>query len=226
MDIIAAIDHATGCHHCGGPLDGSPSDDFCSQTCQAAWQAARTEPLIGYREPWDLVLADYDDVPRRWVPGREIGTVDGDVLVLSAPPEDYRPLRLPDLTGLFAVVNEAWVAMADVWATIAAWGDEINWDTIRWHGLSPAEQPGPDEVVLPNALSPATFDLAATDEPTPDGVGRVEPDTLHAVWQAALPEPVTMPTAARDRALAEHRRSTGPARRPRPPRAITPRSSR
>lgn len=54
MDIIAAIDTATGCQHCGGPLGDSPSDDFCSPEHQAAWLAARTVPLTDHDEPEDL----------------------------------------------------------------------------------------------------------------------------------------------------------------------------
>ncbi|MFC6090856.1 hypothetical protein [Saccharothrix lopnurensis] len=53
-DIIAAIDAATGCQQCTGPLGDSPSADFCSATCQADWSAARTTPLDGYVEPDDL----------------------------------------------------------------------------------------------------------------------------------------------------------------------------
>lgn len=52
MDIVAAIDQAIGCEQCGRPLDDSPSDLWCSEGCQQAWQSARTTPLTGYREPW------------------------------------------------------------------------------------------------------------------------------------------------------------------------------
>ncbi|CRK59057.1 hypothetical protein [Alloactinosynnema sp. L-07] len=53
-DIVDLIDAAIGCQHCGGTLDGSPSGDFCSPDCQQGWHAARTDPLVGYREPYDL----------------------------------------------------------------------------------------------------------------------------------------------------------------------------
>jgi len=33
-----------GCAHCGGPLGGSPSPDFCSEGCQAAWRHDQTTP--------------------------------------------------------------------------------------------------------------------------------------------------------------------------------------
>jgi len=48
---LAAIDAATGCQQCEGPLGDSPSDSFCSAECQDAWFAARSEPLVDYREP-------------------------------------------------------------------------------------------------------------------------------------------------------------------------------
>jgi hypothetical protein len=41
VDIIDAIDSATGCQQCGKDLSGSVSDDFCSEECQRAWSAAR-----------------------------------------------------------------------------------------------------------------------------------------------------------------------------------------
>jgi hypothetical protein len=53
QDTLAAIDAATGCQWCQGSLGKSPSRDFCSQDCQEAWHASRTERLTGYREPWD-----------------------------------------------------------------------------------------------------------------------------------------------------------------------------
>jgi hypothetical protein len=35
---VAAIDAATGCQHCGGPLGTSPSTDFCAEDCQTLWR--------------------------------------------------------------------------------------------------------------------------------------------------------------------------------------------
>ncbi len=40
-DIIATIDEALGCHECGGPLDGSVDQDFCSERCHRAWHGRR-----------------------------------------------------------------------------------------------------------------------------------------------------------------------------------------
>lgn len=50
-DFIAELDAAIGCQQCGSPLGDSPSDDFCTPDCQAAWSAARTAPLASYSEP-------------------------------------------------------------------------------------------------------------------------------------------------------------------------------
>lgn len=53
-DLIGEIDAAIGCQQCGGHLGASPSNDFCSPRCQAAWSAARVQPLTNYVEPYDL----------------------------------------------------------------------------------------------------------------------------------------------------------------------------
>ncbi|HEX3782727.1 MAG TPA: hypothetical protein VHX38_23930 [Pseudonocardiaceae bacterium] len=58
-DILDLIDQATSepaarCWHCREPVGGSVSDDFCTQECQTAWHANRSEPLTSYREPVDL----------------------------------------------------------------------------------------------------------------------------------------------------------------------------
>lgn len=70
---LAGIDVAIGCQQCGGPLDDSPSSDFCNDDCQADWHAARTQPLDGYREPW-LRPADFPGV------GTESSSTCGDEL--------------------------------------------------------------------------------------------------------------------------------------------------
>jgi hypothetical protein len=60
-DILEAIDNAIGCHQCGGSLDGSVSDLFCGEACQATWHARRVgeEP-----DPWLRPAA-----PRPWRTG-------------------------------------------------------------------------------------------------------------------------------------------------------------
>lgn len=40
-DIIDRIDAATGCQQCEGPLGESPSDLYCSESCQDTWQSHR-----------------------------------------------------------------------------------------------------------------------------------------------------------------------------------------
>lgn len=49
-NIIDLINDAIGCAGCGASLSASMSDDFCSEECQRAWQAAnvaRAEQLDG-----------------------------------------------------------------------------------------------------------------------------------------------------------------------------------
>lgn len=94
-DILAAIDAATGCQQCGGPLTGSVSDDFCRAECQISWHAEQTEELVGYREPWDRPI-DFPGIATeahdsgsllRSVAGRgswqSVGTVRGASLSLA-----------------------------------------------------------------------------------------------------------------------------------------------
>lgn len=45
MSIIDQIDAITGCQHCENSLGDSPSDDFCSETCQTHWHAQHAQPL-------------------------------------------------------------------------------------------------------------------------------------------------------------------------------------
>ena len=47
-ETLAAIDAAVGCQQCGKPLDGSVSDDFDTEECQAEWHAARASRLVDY----------------------------------------------------------------------------------------------------------------------------------------------------------------------------------
>lgn len=46
---VSAIDQALAepgtCTRCGNPLNASPSDDFCSEQCQAGWLAEQTAPV-------------------------------------------------------------------------------------------------------------------------------------------------------------------------------------
>jgi len=62
-DILAAIDAAVGCQHCGGPLGDSPSDDFCSELCQATYAAQ----IVGAEpDPQLLPLVECKTRPRWW----------------------------------------------------------------------------------------------------------------------------------------------------------------
>lgn len=83
MDIIAAIDEATGCQYCGDLLDeGSPSGDFCSEDCQSGWHRAKVvkpRPFFG-QEP-QLLQSCRGSVFFRMtgtdnIPWRELGVRD------------------------------------------------------------------------------------------------------------------------------------------------------
>lgn len=41
QSTLDAIDAATGCQQCEGPLGSSPSGDFCSEFCWQKWSALR-----------------------------------------------------------------------------------------------------------------------------------------------------------------------------------------
>lgn len=59
---VSAIDTVIGdastgtCCQCGRPLEGSPSDDFCTENCQAVWRAEHATVLPGH-EVLDKVTA-------------------------------------------------------------------------------------------------------------------------------------------------------------------------
>lgn len=217
MDIIAAIDHATGCHTCGRGLQDSVSDLFCGPDCQADWYAERTDPLADYAEP--------DDLPQYVGNLVEFHAAE---TVPAIPDHGIHAPEFPlDLVAAMwetaARAERAWAEILRLWTTVI---DEIDWDTITWHGMSPAEQPTPQDLVLPAVLSPATLDLAHRDNPTPTAHGQVTQDVLREIRQATFAE-VTVPDDVRARIRARYRhRNTGPAHRQRPPRAITARRSR
>jgi DNA-binding helix-hairpin-helix protein with protein kinase domain len=65
-DIIAAIDHVTGCQQCGADRSGSVSDDFCSEECQQAWHAvhvSKVEKLL-LPTPSPRVMSFYEAMQR------------------------------------------------------------------------------------------------------------------------------------------------------------------
>ncbi len=63
-DTLAAIDAATGCQQCGGPLGDSPSDDFCGENCQAAWRAERVGTFPELRDDWVATRRRFMDLQR------------------------------------------------------------------------------------------------------------------------------------------------------------------
>lgn len=60
---------APGCQKCGGSLADSPSDDFCSEQCQAIWLTEKTDrtPLEGGQEPNDQLPETAPDRPLDWL---------------------------------------------------------------------------------------------------------------------------------------------------------------
>lgn len=76
-ELLSTIDTVTttACASCDGPLEDSPSADFCSPDCQDRWHALRSYELVGYREPL------YD-----WA-------------TLGPWPEDFEDNPLPPLTA-------------------------------------------------------------------------------------------------------------------------------
>jgi hypothetical protein len=73
-DIISAIDSVTGCQQCGKDLTGSVSDDYCSEECQRAWQAANVaRAQQGHADvgiwplsttQWSELAIRLDEIPR------------------------------------------------------------------------------------------------------------------------------------------------------------------
>jgi hypothetical protein len=211
MDIIAAIDHATGCQQCGGPLDGSPSDDFCDQDCQAAWSAARTVPLVGYREPWDL-LSGYDATPQRWV----VGTVEE----FTGPVERFRPLPLAGGQVYMADAGTPFEYLpGGGWSPLGVADGEVLVTSTTPDGSSPLRDLTEAARRFDMATSVVSFEVA-----------EVNWDLMRRYFgldEPEKPREVDGPTDPRERALWLRRnRNTGPTRQQRPPRAINARRSR
>lgn len=82
VDIISAIDQATGCQQCGNPLERSVSDDFCGEGCQQAWHASRVRSTsAASAPPWTMGPGVvYRSDGERWI---EFGRVDGRVTPLA-----------------------------------------------------------------------------------------------------------------------------------------------
>lgn len=76
VDLLDRIDEVTAavCAQCDGPLGGSPSDDFCSADCQAAWTAHErdVQDIVGYREAMSIAVGWCED-EARWEPTLTVG---------------------------------------------------------------------------------------------------------------------------------------------------------
>jgi hypothetical protein len=168
VDIITAIDAATGCQQCGGPLGASPSDLFCDQDCQAAWSAEQ----VGAPTTADVALP-----PRT-------GNLRADYMIallvrLTARSPEAEAAADARLSEVRADLEAAFTAIAEA--------------------LRPAvEAVGEAFRAIGGALVPLAEQIEQQAPTDPHG---------RALW------------------LRQHR-NTGPARRQRPPRAITPRRSR
>lgn len=235
MDIIAAIDRATGCHRCGAAaLDNSPSDDFCSEECQAAWAAGRVALPTGYHEPHELdpggVPEGFENYRRRWLLGFDGASDSPPVLHTAAAGRIY----VADVDTQFeAIAGDDWreigttpsgMVFTNTTPTVAApallermTAGTINAEAMRTH-LAPIEA---QFEALGRSLQPLaemTFEAA-----------QVNWDVIRRYY-VDEPEQPSAPDAAADlraRALELRRnRNTGPTRQNRPPRAINPRSTR
>ena len=59
LDAIDALEQL--CGTCDAPLGAdAPSPFWCSQECSDVWNADRAEPLVGYREPSDILQHVYN----------------------------------------------------------------------------------------------------------------------------------------------------------------------
>lgn len=117
-DTLAAIDAATGCQWCQGPLGESPSQDFCSESHQMAWarqHATDAEAVLG-RE-WQL--------PRRTGDPR-VDLMLAALALATAPGPDEHAVALErmeqvraDAYEAFRVIREAMQGMVRQFQTAA-----------------------------------------------------------------------------------------------------------
>lgn len=205
-DILAAIDAAVGCQQCGCPLGASPSDDFCTSSCQEDWAAQHVEPLVGYREPWD----------RPWdFPG--VGSDAHQMRRPPAPPE----FRLPRSTGnLNADSRAARRALS------AATTDEQR-AAVQLRIVSLEERHREAEQAQTEAFRRAMEDMAPRVQAVIADMGEwfrrfgeaLRPVTAELQRIGTIHKPES--TDQRERALAVRRnRNTGPAPRGRAPRSL------
>lgn len=220
MDIIAAINHATGCHHCGAPLDASPSDDFCGQDCQQAWAAARTAP--DYREPVGFGPEDYASVPRRWMLGFD--GAPGAPLVLHTAGD----IGIADAVTTF-IPGQVYVADTNTqfeyvpgngWGEIGTAGTDVVFTSTTPDGASPLRD-------LAEAVRRHAINIPQVRVEFESAEVNWDLDRRYFLGEPEKPPAVEGPADPRERALwLRQHRNTGPAQRQRPPRAINARRHR
>jgi hypothetical protein len=135
-DILEVIDAATGCQQCGGPLEDSPSSDFCDPGCQRRWHARHAHALDPWSDDAAPVYPGYDAA--RWRPeGSDEGSQGEAVaILLGADPgvsfvhhivDQWRQTvqrarqswRLPRSTGDLDADTRAWRRAANTARTSA-----------------------------------------------------------------------------------------------------------
>lgn len=151
QSTLNAIDAATGCQQCEGPLGDSPSPDWCSQDCQEEYFASRSVALVGYREPYDLPEhAYYREEP------------------------DLGDLMLARYLGVQWPITQA--SLADAWASVVvervfnsfpAWHPIGLISSLKITTVEPEPPPCPAEGVEYDFDYPTTPALTADTPPAP-----------------------------------------------------------
>ncbi len=221
LDILDAIDRATGCHQCEGPLGDSVSDLFCSQDCQEDWHHGRAVPLVGYREPFDIP-AHYSNQPghhehyefTRWNPSERF-RVHALRLVEEARELHYTATTPGEpsafiqwLRGEYA--TQAAFGAAALGAALAGTGWSVQVIEAEWAARAAA---GPV-----HAGRGMDADLVIWDEVHSFGISDIA-RIFDVPVDVLDPGPVDPRTRALD---LRRNRNTGPIRRQRPPRTLGP----
>lgn len=212
-DIFAAIDAAVGCQQCGGPLGDSPSDDFCTAEHQQEWNAARADPLVGYREPWHRPW----DFPGVGCDAASTALEGGQASVTEAT---HLPWRVLSSNESGHAVRVEWrdpqvpiaCQLADAYEAL------VQASRLSWGQPVRAEPPEP-ESALPDGEERPGFVRWFSGIELRDEVHQWS-CTTRASW-ADSSEPEDAEVDPRERALQARRtRNTGPAVHRRPPRRI------
>lgn len=244
LDILDAIDRATGCHQCEQPLGDSVSDLFCSQDCQENWHDQRTMPLDHYEEPTDLPVHIYNQVELEspeTSPAREhltdgLSTLGEFLAHILASGETERlivrePLTIT-VTADFSRLNAAFERASRALARFAERMGEVAvpFSIGRGNGVLQRDGGVPYHFVVDEVHAFTT----AKDRANPVVIGQllhgratgaVTADMITQVRDAWQPPQSKVPDAVRARALELVRtRNTGPTIRQRPPRVLGPRA--